>query len=134
MLLIPVIKFESDTLRTLRRAEAARLRGEEPDKTWRGAIGRWARDIEAFWDGENIYLPMLPPGEAETRDRAGWPALHPNMPVVVVLLTPFVLMPPAAMALVFALAKMAAWLAAILMGMRVALHDGRRMSAGIALL
>jgi len=134
MLLIPVIKFEADTLRTLRKVEQARLRGEERDKTWRGAIGRWARDIEAFWEGKDIYLPPLPPDQPDTRDRAGWPAMHPNMPFVVVLLTPFVLLPPAAMALAFAVAKMAAWLAAVLMAMRVVMHGDRRLSAGLALL
>lgn len=134
LLIVPVIKFEMDTLRTLRKVEEARLRGEERDKTWRGAIGRWARDIEAFWAGENIYLPPLAPGETETRDRAGWPVEHPNMPAVVVALTPFVLMPPAVTAIVFAFTKMIAWIAAMLLALRVATHDNYRMSAGMALL
>ncbi len=134
LLIVPAIKFEIDTLRTLRKVEQARLRGEERDKTWRGAIGRWARDIEAFWAGENIYLPPPMPGQTDTRERAGWPALHPNMPAVVVALTPFVLMPPAITALVFAFTKMIVWMAAILLALRVATHDERRLSAGVALL
>jgi len=107
-------------------------------KEHKGAIGRWRRAVNLYWRGENIYvMPPDPGDEAAVRqileslpegDEAfdvAW--LHPNMPFVVILLTPFTSLPVGAMALVFSIVKLCAFVAAVLLAVSVANDDKRRM-------
>lgn len=135
MLLAPVIAETLEPIRRMAKAQERAARGETGEhEIMRGALGRWRHDIRAFWAGENIYLPPLPEVVSQAGERGDWPALHPNMPLVVVLLTPFTLLPTAAIAGVYAVAKLAAWIWAMILALRLATHDQRLMSGGVALL
>ena len=95
-----------------------------------GAIGRWSKACRAVWVGPdaNIYTrppePTTAPGAAPAAREIH---LHPNMPVVVVLLTPFALLPAPTAALAFNLLKLAAVAATILMAASLVGHAGRRV-------
>jgi hypothetical protein len=155
ILILPVIQFQRGTMKYLNRAEEAREahagapgpplpplspgeRGAVLEKDHKGAIGRWRADIQAFWRGENIYLGVAPttiyvppenpaPGE-------GWAVKHPNMPFVVMLLTPFTWLPVPLMALHFNLCKLAAAIAMIVMTARIVNHRNDRITDWVMLL
>jgi hypothetical protein len=95
------------------RAGASASQEQLPEKATKGAIGRWRKAVRHFWAGENIYLPV---GQAVQ----GGVALHPNMPFVVILLTPFAYLPIWAMALGFNLLKLATIAAAVFLCVRLA--------------
>lgn len=116
--------------------------GTPAPKGHKGAIGRWARAVRAMWDGQNIYITYedwlarrsadasgapTAAGDSGNANRAGPIILHPNMPFIVILLTPFGYLPVSVSALIFSILKVLAILAAILAATRVANHDGRRM-------
>ena len=148
--IVPVVQFQHGTMKNLRKAEkfdrqhpgwtqaSAQAGGPQRPKPHKGAIGRWRKAVRQFWDGGNIYVA----GEqgsaaAAARDgdeddagggdeRAVW--LHPNMPGVVVLLTPFAYLPIGAMALTWNIAKLAALAATLLMAARLAGHGPQRIA------
>ncbi|MGB7160396.1 MAG: glycosyltransferase family 87 protein [Tepidisphaeraceae bacterium] len=130
-----IYQFHRGTMKNLRRAAEAREAGiTEGVKQHKGAIGRWRLDIQQFWKGQNIYLGPLPPGQEHPRPNDAWQAKHPNMPVVVVLLTPFGSMPAPIAALVWNVLKLVALAGTVLMTVAVVNHDGRRMPDWVVLL
>ncbi len=88
---------------------------EENPAAHKGAIERWRRAVEPFWSGEDIYATEGPH------------RLHPNMPFVVILLTPLAKLPMLTMSLAINLAKVAAIIACLLMVARLAAHHGQRI-------
>jgi hypothetical protein len=138
-LIAVVVQFQYGTMRRaakmpppaaveVRAAGAATLPEEHlPEKTHKGAIGRWRKAVRHFWAGENIYLQV---GQAEPPGVA----LHPNMPFVVILLTPFAYLPAWAMALCFNLVKLATIAAAVFLCVRLAGHANWRASQWAVLL
>ncbi|MCD6303832.1 MAG: DUF2029 domain-containing protein [Planctomycetes bacterium] len=154
-LITPIVQFQVSTMRTLRKV--ARFDREHPDWTPavgrarhlvrpradKGAIGRWRKAVRQFWAGRNIYRrPPLDYSAAESRpvSSAASPAdygrtyMHPNMPLVLVLLTPFAYMPVWAMALSFNVLKLLALIAAVGMSARLAAHRERRVVDWVVLL
>ena len=130
-----VYQFHRGTVKQLRKAAEAQAAGvTEGVKQHKGAIGRWRFDVQQFWKGQNIYLAPLPPGQEVARPRDGWQSKHPNMPVVVVMLTPFYALSPPAAALAWNVLKLAALVAVVLMTVAVVNHDHRRMPDWVALL
>lgn len=130
-----VYQFHRGTVKQLRKAAEARGAGiTEGVKQHKGAIGRWRFDVQQFWAGQNIYLAPLPPGQERDRQRDAWPAKHPNMPVVVVMLTPFYALSPPMTALAWNVLKLLALAVTVLMTVAVVNHDGRRMPEWVALL
>jgi len=135
-LVFPIVQFERATIRNLRKAEVfdrnhpdwtsavAAAGGPRRPKQHKGAIGRWCKAVKPFWKGVNIYQqrpgPIGPDGHKQ-------PALHPNMPFVVILLTPLAYMPTEAMALTWSLLKLGAIVAAIFMTAEIAGHKGKRI-------
>jgi len=153
-IVITAIQFQYVTVRNLcageqydARLAAGKLKpGETPPKEHKGPIGRWRKAIRQFWAGQNIYLspapqsasttpataapaPAAPPSETSTGEpeETGTAYLHPNMPFTVILLTPFAYMPVSGMAAVYNLLKIIVLAATVLLAVRVADHDGRRM-------
>lgn len=109
--------------RSTRRA--VRKRAQPP-----GALGRWSKACRAVWASPDANIYTRPPGPGSAPQTA--PAvrgihLHPNMPVVVVLLTPFAMLSAPAAALTFSLLKLAAVAATIAMAASLAGHAGRRV-------
>lgn len=130
-----IYQFHRGTTKQLRKAAEAREAGvTEGVKQHRGAIGRWRFDVQQFWKGQNIYLAPLQAGQELKRPNDAWPAKHPNMPVVVVALTPFYTLSPPMTALAWNVLKLGALAAAALMAAAVANHGGRRMPDWVALL
>ncbi|MGI9015369.1 MAG: glycosyltransferase family 87 protein [Phycisphaerales bacterium] len=127
LLIATMFQFQRGTIKHLNLArehakqqEAAEASGatiEPLEKDHKGAIGRWRSEIHDFWEGENIYR-----------------GLHPNMPFVVVLLSPFTYVSVPMMALLFNLCKLAAVLATFWMAVRIANHRDDRMPEWVALL
>lgn len=139
LLVLPVIQFQNATMKALRRAQSPEAAMQPDVKKHRGAIGRWRDEIRQFWNGQNIYLAPLPPEEYVPRPRDALPTKHPNMPFVVVLLTPFAYMPVPAMALTYNLLKLLAAALTILGAIAIANdgdddEDDRRMPDWLALL
>jgi hypothetical protein len=97
-------------------------RNLERPKGSMGAIPRWRKAIGEFWAGADIYKPHAGPDE----DKAGETALHPNMPFVVILLTPFTWLPPVASAWALGFLKGAVILAALWALVRVTSPRGAR--------
>lgn len=151
---------ESPTPANRRRAADA-ARGAANVKRNRGAIGRWCKAVRQFWAGRNIYRPVrgagagdsltgelldgasVPPKRVpapgasleEIIDTDAW--LHPNMPFVVILLTPLAYVPLQAAVAVWNVLKVVALLAAILAAGAVANHHRHRMGewvVGLAVL
>jgi len=134
----PTIQFQAGTMKNLRKARAfdlahpnwtpadAAAGGPQRPKAHKGAIGRWRKAIRAFWAGENIYRGHGGAASGEAgRIEAGRPEgrsvwLHPNMPFVVMLLTPFAYLPVAVMAAGWSALKLLVLVAAILMAAAVA--------------
>jgi len=121
-------------------------------KRRQGAIPRWGVAVRQFWKGVNIYRPMPGRGAGDplTGERRGGapeaaptppirldatPAelidrpvfLHPNMPFVVIALTPLAYLSPQAMVAGVNLLKIAALLAAIVWTAGAVNHRSHRM-------
>ena len=122
-----LVQFQSSAMKYLRRAEKFDRMypswrptdaGANRPKAAKGAIGRWRVAVEEFWAGKNVYA--FNPVDSRTR-------LHPNMPFVLVFLTPFARLPQWAMVLSWNVLKVVAAVAAILMAAAVVNHRDRRM-------
>ncbi len=139
-----------------RRAALAAARKVQTVKRHKGAIARWRRAVRRFWEGRNIYRRMpgfgsadpltgrllpgktLPPppapplgaSPAQLAQRDVW--LHPNMPFVVILLTPLAWLSPQVMLTVVNVLKILALVGAILAAAAVANHGRGRMGEWVA--
>jgi len=139
----PAVQFQAGLVKRLRRAEEFDRRlaagkvtpAEQRPEARKGAIGRWRKAVRQFWAGQNIYqMPPKPPlpsaGRPHSATRTARDTdkvyLHPNMPFVVMLLTPFAYMPMLVMAITYNVLKIAVIVMAILMAVRVVNHKGHR--------
>jgi len=138
VLIAPAVQFQVGTMS--RQDEAEELARQHPEtpaesfKDHKGAIGRWRKAVRAMWAGWNIYRAPgeAPAGGASPGERASFPegeniVLHPNMPFVVLLLTPLAYLPVSLMALTFNVAKLAALVAAMWCVCDVVRHHQRRI-------
>ena len=124
------------------RADAGTLTEEEklaPPKKgdWKrhkGAMPRWRKDIHRFWAGHNIYytkvqyaqhLQAAEPIQAQPDDAV---TLHPNMPAVVILLTPFAYLPVGWDGFWFAILKAGIIVASLFGAVAVCNHRDKRMA------
>ena len=138
----PVVQFQYGTARNLRKAEEFQRRqaagltapGEEPPKGHKGAVARWRLAVRQFWEGRNIYLKPSPAGSRDAGIGDDEVLLHPNMPFVVVLLSPFAYLPTATMAMVYNALKLLVLAGAFLLAVRVADDGERRMPDRVAAL
>jgi hypothetical protein len=109
-------------------SEAERQAG--PPKSTKGAFNRWRGVVDDFWAGTNIYQPHgYHPGPDEPQP-LGEPSdirMHPNMPFVVILLTPLSWLPIEWGGLVFTLLKVLAGGGAILLCTAALNHKDKRM-------
>ena len=133
---IPVWHFTHDTISNAREvaefdrktaaATSATATGDLPKrpKEHKGAIGRWCAAVKPFWAGENIYRSHEQREAADSDSRV---MLHPNMPFIVILLSPLAYLPPALMALIWSLLKVAALAVSLLMTARLAADGDRRI-------
>jgi hypothetical protein len=141
--IVPIVQLEVKTLQNkaeheewIARRDAgeltARQRQAGRPKGHKGAVARWASQVQAFWQGENIYVTIeeygrinasRPPGQRRTD--AG--IRHPNMPFVVILLTPFAYMPQEIGALAWTFVKLTFALAGGLAAVRFCNDRGHRM-------
>jgi len=148
----PVVQFQIGTMRRLRTAAAFDRR--HPD--WcpataatrrpgahKGAIGRWRKAAQQFWQGRNIYrlipenhsaLATQPVSSVACPADYGPTSMHPNCPFTVILLSPFAYMPVWAMALSYNVVKLLALAATVLMAARLAGHLRRRIVDWVVLL
>ena len=147
-MIVPIVQLESTVLRNQRRARQYNTRLQEnrltekdiqdgPPKGTKGAVNRWRTAVHEFWDGKNIYLSSEQrtgqiattdePSSDEDSDEESSVSLHPNMPFVVILLTPFSYLPMWAGGLLFTILKVLAVFVAILASVRVVNHRGMRM-------
>lgn len=142
-MLVPTIQFEVKILENqaeydewVARRDAGELTARQlaagPPKSHKGAVNRWGPHVKAFWQGENIYVnsedyvatnASRPP--AERRDDMG--IRHPNMPFVVILLTPFSYLPDAVGGLLWTLIKIMLAVAGGLGAVRFCNHRDHRM-------
>jgi hypothetical protein len=120
-LIVPAVRFTHDTAEAVSAGAAS---DGDRVKSHKGAIGRWCKAVGPFWEERNIYLTQEQLGKAVG---PGNPALHPNMPFVVVLISPLAYMPATWMAMLWSLLKIVAVLASLLMAARIAAPDGRRI-------
>jgi hypothetical protein len=149
-LIVPVIQIQATTLKNLRKAreyDRAKEAGTLTEKQLRkgrpkghkGAIARWAVAARAMWRGQNIYTMPPKPGEkrdvkpadetdVDDEEYARQIHLHPNMPFVVMLITPFAYLPITANALVFSIFKVGVIVCAILMAASAGKHRNLRMA------
>ncbi|MHC4294705.1 MAG: glycosyltransferase family 87 protein, partial [Planctomycetota bacterium] len=137
-LIIPMVQFQVQTRRNVRKA--AKFDAKYPDwtpavatdggpqrpKSHKGAIGRWAKAVRAFWNGENIYRKKeQATGGADSGGGSRiW--LHPNTPFTLILLTPFAYMPAETTAFCWSLLKLIAIVASVLMLRDIASHTHQR--------
>jgi len=140
-MIIPIVQLESTVLRNQRRLQEYNTRLQEnrltekdvrrgPPKGTKGAVNRWGKAVRKFWDGENIYLTAEQAAEPlsdSNANRRSSISLHPNMPFVVILLTPFSYLPMWAGGLLFTILKVVIVFVAILAAVRVVNHRGMRM-------
>ncbi|MCK5113979.1 MAG: DUF2029 domain-containing protein [Phycisphaerae bacterium] len=145
-MIIPIVQLESTVLRNQRRARGYDTRLQENrltekdirkgrPKATKGAVNRWRTAVHEFWDGKNIYLSSeqktdqlaAATAAGKKADEVGKVALHPNMPFVVILLTPFLYLPMWAGGLVFTIVKVLVVLVALLAAVRVVDHRELRM-------
>lgn len=91
---------------------------DRPPRPSKGAVVRWRGAVRAYWAGENIY---------RTRVKEGEMGMHPNMPVTVLLLTPFACLPVAWSVLAFNVLKAATILGSLWWLTAVANHRDHRM-------
>ncbi len=142
-MIVPTIQFQAQTHRNLRRS--AKFDAKHPDwtpavaqavglrrpKAHKGAIGRWSKAVRKFWAGENIYLSHEEVAELEALDtNPNSPKrtrLHPNMPFVIILLTPFAYVPPELAAIMWNVLKLLSLVASIWMVADLAGHGRRRV-------
>ena len=110
-LIAPIVQHQVSTLSRLERVAQGEVIGSQ------AAVIRWAPHIRGFWQGENIY---------DQREDGG--VLHPNMPFVVILLSPLAYLPTAAAVLVMNIAKALAVLASLLMLANIASHHRQRIA------
>jgi hypothetical protein len=152
-LIVPVIQVQHSVMEDIEkvddwhaRREAGKLTERQiaagPPRGTTGALNRWASHVRGFWAGENIYVEgheyvrisrSRPAGEE--RDDGG--IRHPNMPFVVILLTPFAYMPHEIAALVWSIAKLLIAIAGGLGAVRFCNHRDHRMGdwvVGLAVL
>lgn len=149
-LIVPVVQIQVITLRNQRKAQEYDRRKEAGTlsekqikrgrpKPHKGAIARWSVAARAFWRGQNIYTMPPKPGEApdvkppdeKDVDDAEYGRqihLHPNMPFVVMLITPFAYLPVSSAALVFSILKVGAVLGAIGLATSAGKHRDQRMA------
>ena len=146
-LIAPVVQFEKRTIRNTSKGEQFDrqhpdwVRGDDGParpKDHKGAIGRWRRAVHQFWEGRNIYHTVTPrsvtSGGDDTRRGAGVVRLHPNMPLVVIGLTPLMYLPVWAMALGLNVLKLVLFAGAVWMALRLANHREHRMGDWVAAL
>lgn len=141
-MIIPIVQLESTVLRNQRRLREYNtrlrenrltekdIRSGKPPKGHKGAVNRWRTAVHKFWDGENIYCSPGQAGEHSSDKNANKRPtvfLHPNMPFVVILLTPFSYLPMWAGGLLFTILKVLAVFVAILAAVRVVNHREMRM-------
>jgi len=134
-LITPVVQFQTQTHRNLRKAAKFDRKhpnwtpadaddgGPERPKPHKGAIGRWRKAVHAFWAGQDIYRKLKDVPEDAAPGSRVW--LHPNMPFVVILLTPLAYLPVPAMALTWNVLKLISLFATFAMLARVASHKDR---------
>lgn len=115
-----------------------------------GAILYWTPAVRQMWEGRNIYLPVQDHGGSdpltgrplaeqgpvrsplvglspeELTETIPWP--HPNMPFVVILLTPLSKLPPLTEAVAVIVLQLAALGAAVYWACWAVNHDGRKMA------
>lgn len=134
----PVVQLEFKTLKNQRKSQqykqklaAGTLTEKElqkgPPKPHAGAVNRWRKAVTAFWKGENIYeTPQQYKMRKKRKDKKVDPekvvVLHPNMPFVVMLLSPFTLLPVAIGGLIFSILKVIVAVVASIAAVRVANH------------
>lgn len=153
---------QADPSDPAKRTEAVRaMKAVRTVKRTRGAISRWGRAVRQFWAGENVYRPLpgtgatdpltgellpgrtLPPkpelrlgmSVEELTDRPV--RMHPNMPVVVILLTPLAYLPAQVCVATVNVLKILALVAAVFAAAAVANHRRHRMDewvVGLAVL
>ncbi len=136
-LVATVIQFQSLTMRNIRKSrQYARENPEasagrvDMEASAKGALPRWRAAIRQFWSGRNIYAKALPEADPEkTLTSDGEPKvwLHPNMPLIVILLSPMAYLSVPAMAIVWNMLKLAVIVASLLVAVRIANHNGKRM-------
>jgi hypothetical protein len=129
-------------MENLRKAE--RWDRNHPDPTWeelesrpkdtKGAIARWRDPVRQLYEGVDIYQTHDQAGDAPSGSAESETRLHPNMPAVVVLLTPFAWMPLPTAVLVWNILKLAVLGAALLGSAAVVNHRGHRMPDWVLLL
>ncbi len=138
-MLAPVAQFQRKTLRNHRKAAqfdaknpawtpaVAEAGGPSRPKQHAGAIGRWRKAVRQFWTGKNIYLAVPSGGRNSNlhpRDKSV--RLHPNMPFVLILMTPLAYLPVGAMALSWNILKLAMIVATVLMAAELVAHKDKR--------
>jgi hypothetical protein len=134
VLVLVVVQFQLRTMKGQRYAAAtAAARAVDPDaepdgKTYAGAIGRWRGEIHRFWSLHELHRA----GDETAVHR--WNPRHPNMPVVVLLLTPFAYLPVGLMAISFSSLKLLTLGAIVLMAVSIVNHRKDRMPDHVVLL
>ena len=137
-IVFPILQFQRKTLKNLSVAAKfdknnpdwtpaiARAGGPKRPKGHAGAIGRWRKAVRDFWSGEKIYLSgPLDRHNLDPPDRNIPVSLHPNMPFVLILMSPFAYMPVGIMVLSWNLLKFAVLIATVLMTARIIAHKDR---------
>lgn len=124
LLAIPTLQLQMGTMKNQKKAAKydkllaeGKLTPEQIDagrpKSHKGAVNRWRRACDSFWNGNNIYLT---PTQLAAQPQGNDPGmfLHPNMPFVVILLSPFALLPMSVGGLLFTIFKVIAILLGVL--------------------
>ncbi|KKK74354.1 hypothetical protein LCGC14_2884620, partial [marine sediment metagenome] len=138
-MIAPVAQFQRKTLRNHRKAvqfdaknpgwtpAVAEAGGPRRPKQHAGAIGRWRKAVRRFWAGENIYLAVPPGGRDPNLHPRDKPVrLHPNMPFVLMLMTPFAYLSVGAMALSWSILKLVVLIVTVLMTAELVAHKDKR--------
>jgi hypothetical protein len=111
-LIAPIVQLQFGIHSRLERQASGEIVGSKT------ALLRWAPHIRRFWDGGNIYQDVSKEGGV----------LHPNMPFVVILLSPFAYLPTATATLAFSILRAIAVLASLLMLANIASHQRMRIA------
>lgn len=142
---VTVIQFQASLARKMRKAaefDRAAAAGKvdpgrkRPEGT-KGAMLRWRPAINEFWAGVNIY--SRPTQEQELAkladdDEEGTGTLHPNLPVVVILMTPLTWLPPWWSSLAFQLLKVAVLAVTAVASVRLVCHGRGQVRDWVAAL
>jgi hypothetical protein len=116
------IQFQIGLTKAERRAARAEAAGvEEHVKGHKGAIPRWQTEFRQFWQIRAAHARGEPPPPWT------WNARHPNMPITVILLSPFAYLPMQIMAIVLNTMKLLVLAGIVLMTVAVTNHQQRRM-------